>query len=372
MKVIQTGTRLKIYDSSIRSYDFLPAATYNLCFNNQEGCFLTMRENIHVTEKAYGSHDIKLDKVMDSFRSFPRSLGVILSGDKGIGKTLFAKQICERAVKEGYPVILVDACCPGLARFIESIQQECVVLFDEFDKTFIYRDYEDDSRDDQAQLLSLFDGADGGKKLYIVTCNQLYSMNSYIINRPGRFHYHFRFSYPTVEEIREYLSDKIPAEYHREIDAVTDFSHKVSLNYDCLRAIAYELSNGTSFRDAIADLNIMSNEVECYNVYLDYENGLELHAFDYSTNLFDYGAGDGQMFRVSLCDKDGSDIVYAFFSKQHLKYDPKLDAVIIPAEGLKLNYKPFEDKAEAKQYMASKPSYLRFRKIPMETLHYAI
>ena len=108
MKVIQTGTMMKIYDSSICTYDSLPAATYNICYSQQEGCYLMLRENIRITEKTYGSHNVKLDKVMKSFRSFSRSLGIILSGDKGIGKSLFAKQICERAVSEGYPVILVD------------------------------------------------------------------------------------------------------------------------------------------------------------------------------------------------------------------------------------------------------------------------
>ena len=80
-------------------------------------------------------------------------------------------------------------------------------------------------------LLSLFDGTTGGKKLFIVTCNELYSLNSYIVNRPGRFHYHFRFDYPTPEDIREYLHDKLPEEQHGEIEKVVDFSRKTSLNY---------------------------------------------------------------------------------------------------------------------------------------------
>ena len=41
-------------------------------------------------------------------------------------------------------MILVDTCYPGLARFLESINQECVVLFDEFDKTFRSNDDNDD------------------------------------------------------------------------------------------------------------------------------------------------------------------------------------------------------------------------------------
>ena len=41
-------------------------------------------------------------------------------------------------------MIIVDACYPGLARFIASIEQECVVLFDEFDKIFRMTDDKDD------------------------------------------------------------------------------------------------------------------------------------------------------------------------------------------------------------------------------------
>ena len=128
-------------------------------------------------------------------------------------------------------------------------------------------EYSCEHNDDQAALLSLFDGTTGGKKLFIVTCNELYSLNSYIVNRPGRFHYHFRFDYPTPEDIREYLHDKLPEDKHGEIEKVVDFSRKTSLNYDCLRAIAFELDGGANFAAAVIDLNIMTTEDEEYDQF---------------------------------------------------------------------------------------------------------
>lgn len=97
----QTGSKFSLFDDSIRTYDQLPAVTFELGYSQQEGCYLLRRSNTSVTEKVYGVQQQKVDKVLTSFERFERSLGVILSGDKGIGKSMFAKCVCRKGHANG-------------------------------------------------------------------------------------------------------------------------------------------------------------------------------------------------------------------------------------------------------------------------------
>jgi hypothetical protein len=300
MRIVNTGNNFKIYDNSLQTFDNLPTQSYIVRYDKMSGFFLETYPNIEITEKIYGVHREKVAKVMNSFKIFDRNLGVILSGAKGIGKSICAKLLAEDAIAQGYPLIVVNQYIPGIADYIASIEQEVVVLFDEFDKTFFSGD-RDSIGDPQTEMLTLFDGLSMGKKLFVVTCNELKNLNDYLVNRPGRFHYHFRFDYPTDGEVREYLTDKLGKELFGEIEKVVAFAHKVDLNYDCLRSIAFELSNGSSFEEAIADLNIMNIQREHYNIVAIFKDGGRSRVCkNFCMDLFD----DVELW-TDLYDEDG-------------------------------------------------------------------
>ncbi len=372
MTAICQGNIYTIYNNILKTYDRLPAQFYTVRFSKGNGFFLEHTSDLEIKEgKVYGVHDAKCDKVLATFQKFARNLGTILSGDKGIGKSLFAKQLSIKAIERGYPVIIVDRYIPGIASYIADIEQECLILFDEFDKTFGEIQAENGMAQPQTELLTLFDGLTNGKKLFVITCNNLHKINEFLVNRPGRFHYHFRFEYPSPEEIKEYMQDKLPESVWGEIDKVIAFSKKAKLNYDCLRAIVFEISLGLTFKEAIVDLNIVNTEHVAYNVVLYYDNGVLVENSSCYVDVFN---GRNQSCWLS---SDGISCVKVVFNTAHMSLDTTTGKMVIPAGKLKLEYycpeeEEQEDKSLIESLKSSKPLYLTIERAAGQGIHYAL
>ena len=122
-------------------------------------------------------------------------------------------------------------------------------------------------------MLSLFDGLDNGKKLFVITCNETRKLNEYLLNRPGRFHYHFMINYPTENEIREYLKDKLSPDYYEVINSIVNFSRTINMTYDYLRAIVFEINQGYSLEETLNDLNITQSSSVTFNMTVTLTSG---------------------------------------------------------------------------------------------------
>jgi hypothetical protein len=336
MKIVNTGNVYRIYGDDLKTYDSLPAKAYIVQFHPLSGFYLEEYPLVEVTEKIYGPHMQKADKVLNAYKRFDRNLGVILSGNKGIGKSITAKLIAHKALKENLPVIIINTYINGIADYLTSINQECLFMFDEFDKTFAASANvrnNDDNSGPQSTLLTLFDGLCGGKKLFVVTCNDLSRLNDYLVNRPGRFHYHFRFDYPSKDEIVEYMKDKLKPEYYGEINKVTNFATKVDINYDCLRAIAFEINYGATFEDAIKDLNIINVDEYCYKVYAILNDGSKTTQYRLRLDLFNNSTERIWVEAYKDCD------IEIRFNPADSYYNNTLFNRVIDADKLRVNYR---------------------------------
>lgn len=271
MNVVKAGSQYQIYGEGLETFTKLPVRSYDVAFHKMMGFYLTSRPDLETNEeKVYGSHKRKVEKVINSYQNSIRNFGIILSGQKGIGKSLFARMLAEKAIANNLPVITVTEYTPGIAGFLASIEQEVVVIFDEFEKTFSKLE---DKRDPQEEMLSLFDGLDGGKKLFVITCNEVNKLNDYLVDRPGRFHYHFRVGNPDDAEITEYMQDKLEEKYHFNIPRIINFSRTANVTYDYLRAIAFDLNQGYSLDESLKDLNISSVTRSDFDIYLQMSDG---------------------------------------------------------------------------------------------------
>lgn len=272
MKIINFDDKYQFFPDSLKTHEHLPAQTYHVSFSKMEGFSLIKRDNLEVDEKMYGQHVNKSKKVIDTYRNFDRSLGVILSGDKGIGKTLFTRHLASQIIsKLNMPVVIVDKPYFGVADFLGSIKDECMILFDEFEKVFSNDSDQDGPQQDS--FLSLFDGLNNTKHMYVITVNSLYKLSDFMLDRTGRFHYHFRFNYPTPVEVSEYATDKFPEIKPSDLKDVVTFASKVKVTFDTLRAILFELQQGYTFTETIQDLNISKGQESAYDVALKFPDG---------------------------------------------------------------------------------------------------
>lgn len=368
MKAIKIGTKVQIYNDTVTTYSRLPAKTYIIRFEKMLGFYLDEYADIAVNEdKVYGEHIQKVEKVLRSYEQIDRNLGVILSGSKGIGKSMFAKLLSVEALKRDIPVIIVDKYISGIAAYIGTIDQSVMVLFDEFDKTFGDVKVSEGEVEAQAALLGLFDGITSGKKLFVITCNDIRKLNDFIVNRPGRFHYHFRFEYPSAEEIRTYLCDKLDEAYYNEIERIIAFSRKVDLNYDCLRAIAFEINNGESFQSAVGDLNIINLVQDCYDFTMHFKNCSPLYVKNRQVDFF-----LDEEIDICFAPDDYNEVLTVGFWVKDSVYDVKNDCAIISADKLIVKYDEEYDENLVDRVKKMVPDYLAVKKVREKKLHYAV
>lgn len=328
---IETGGHVRVYDDTVRTHPEFPLGTYRVGFSPKEGFSLVRIDDLTVgAERVYGGRDKKVAKIFRSYARSERSLGVMLSGDKGIGKSLFLRMVAEAAREQQLPVVVVSEDHDGVADFLDSLD-ECLIVFDEFEKTFpAGRHGRSDGHNRQNQFLSLFDGLSSVKRIYCLSVNDIADVSTYLVNRPGRFHYHLRFDYPGPDEVRQYLADQAPSADPEEIENVALFARRARLNYDHLRAIAFELQQPHAlFSEIVEDLNIKAIEPGTYRIEARFPDG-KVWSDEVEMNLFERG-DIGRTFEL----RNSTRSMFASFVPRDLIFEPDGN-IFVPIDRLDL------------------------------------
>lgn len=247
---LKAGSRYQVSTkTALDLHDRLPVGTYTVKLDPLSGYYIEQIENFEIKGKLYGDTVRHSARILNTFGERPDSTGVLLSGEKGSGKTLLAKKLSLDAQKHSIPTIVINAphCGEAFNSFMQMIEQPVVVIFDEFEKVY--------DRDEQEHLLTLLDGVYPSKKLYIITANDRYRINEHMRNRPGRLYYRLDFSGLDNDFIIEYCEDTLKNK--DQIDSVLRVASMFSqFNFDMLKALVEEMNRyNESAQEAIQLLN---------------------------------------------------------------------------------------------------------------------
>ena len=221
-------------EGAIDLRDALPVGTYTIRAS-MEGFYLEESNDFNITGKIYGKTHRQADRILSTFHDRPNTTGVLLNGEKGSGKTMLAKIISQKAAEQGISTLIVNSsfCGDQFNAFMMAISEPVVVIFDEFEK--VYDDKE------QEAILTLMDGVYPSKKLFILTVNDKYKVNSHMRNRPGRIFYMVEYKGLDSQFIEEYCLDNLNNKtYIPQVCRLTLLFD--SFNFDMLKALVEEMN----------------------------------------------------------------------------------------------------------------------------------
>lgn len=336
----------------------LPAGTYTLKFDAMKGIYYyEMISDFELPSKTYGDLAKNTDRIINTFMNRPSATGVMLTGEKGSGKTLLAKNISKKLIADGVPTIVINSnfCGESFNTFVQTMSQPAVFVFDEFEK--IYDEAEQES------LLTLFDGVYPTKKLFIVTTNDSWRIDKHMRNRPGRIYYMIGFDGLSVEFVEQYASENLIDK--TKVDSLINLSSVFAkFNFDMLKAIVEEMNRyGETAQEVIKILNTKPENEGMQN---------------FTAEIFVIETGekiDGSEFNDAW---EGSPLVHAlYFYVYNEKTAPSTDSVdplthvLSPASGAKTkgrNKKNSSSRPVKKEEEEEEATIIRFNTGDLESV----
>lgn len=208
---LSSGTRVNIADETdLQVSSTLPVANYIVQVTPSGEFYLKRIDAFEQPKKYYGDVKTRASRIIGTYRSRTKSTGVLLSGVPGSGKTLLAREVCIECSKQGISTVIINEPYTGdkFSSFLASIDMECVIFFDEFEKVY--------DTEEQEAVLTIFDGTYTQKKLFLVTVNNVNKLVDPFISRPGRLYYHFKYDGVDHDFMAAYVNENVVNPEHRE------------------------------------------------------------------------------------------------------------------------------------------------------------
>jgi len=249
-KFLRDHTIINLEDRLPEVLDELPVATYALKIDVTGKLFLEQIEDFKMPEKLFGTVGNTAERVLNTYKDRTGVTGMLLTGEKGSGKTLLGKKVALDLMAQGQPVIVVNIPISGdsFGIFLQKLGKPVTLFFDEFEKTYGREEH-------QNGLLTILDGVYPIKMLAILTSNDSSKMISPLLDRPGRVYYKIDYKGLEYAFIMEYAAEKLRNKDH--LAELGRLATMADLNFDQLQALIEEMNRyDESVKDAVQLLNI--------------------------------------------------------------------------------------------------------------------
>ncbi len=242
--------------------DKIPSAIYTVK-HGMSGFYLQFtKKRFEQPEKLYGTTSPRASRVTKVYDQTDTSTGVLLTGLKGSGKSLLMKEIANQMLDKDIPVVIVQDAFSGsdFMSFMESIG-ECVVLLDEFGKT--YKRDNKDGENEQHGLLTFFDGDYSSKGLILLAENKTWDIAELFIDRPSRVLFHWKYERLEEDVVTGFCKDNLKKNKFKE-DILGVSRTSKDFTFDSLQAVVEQCNmfHKEKFEDIIDGLNIPLKEEE--------------------------------------------------------------------------------------------------------------
>ena len=285
----------------------IPPGAYKVDFHKMRGTFLTKTEIKLSHGKIYSKSQSIADHIVEAYKKNDptKNMGVLLSGDRGLGKTLTSRLVIEQLIKD-HAVIMCSMYTPDLADFLSNIKN-AVVLMDEFEKFMGGNIQGNDAEDEQTKqetILSVLDGNTGSAgNLYLLTVNNVYKLDDNLKSRPGRIRYHYKYVSETADVVRSYCIDNLNDKSQVE-EVVKTLGSAKYVSMDIISSFVKEMNDfpGSKPVDILEYLNIEQDTDGSYTmtIKLSYEGKLYSYSCKASIERFI----NGQWFKRKITDEE--------------------------------------------------------------------
>lgn len=225
----------------IRHNDYL--RSYELVYNSPK---------FELPKKTYGDINSKVIRVWNHYAIEDKSVGCLLTGIPGSGKTHAGKILANIAIDNDIPVVMCVEIKFNLEliRFLSNLSR-CVLFLDEFKKNVDYKLEE--------QMLTMLVDVNNTKKIFVITENDSLAISSLIRNRPERIRYHYVFDKLSRATYEDYCKEyEVTPSFKQDLD---DLYKRIQyFSFDQLQSILTEHVNypQDSLDDLLTTLNLHS------------------------------------------------------------------------------------------------------------------